>query len=57
MFGLGITEIIVIGVVILLFTRAKKLPQIGGDLGKAVTNFRYAFRGEEKDSGMKKIDE
>lgn len=57
MFGLGITEILIIGVIILLFTRAKKLPQIGGDLGKAISNFRHAFRGGEKRDGeVKKID-
>jgi sec-independent protein translocase protein TatA len=40
MFGLGPTEMILIAVIILLFFGAKRLPEIGQGLGKAISNFR-----------------
>ena len=36
MFGLGVPEIIVIGIIILLIFGAKRLPSIGEGLGKTV---------------------
>ncbi len=56
MFGLGITEILIIGLIILLFTSGRKLPQIGADLGKAISSFKQSFRGEApKDDPVKKL--
>lgn len=40
MFGLGTTEIVVIGLVILLLFGGKKLPQLGKALGSSITNFK-----------------
>ncbi len=42
MFGLGIPEIIVIGIIILLIFGAKRLPSIGESLGKTVKEIRNA---------------
>ncbi|MDR3320622.1 MAG: twin-arginine translocase TatA/TatE family subunit [Desulfovibrio sp.] len=42
MFGIGIQELLLILVVALLFFGAKKLPEIGGGLGRAIRNFRRA---------------
>jgi sec-independent protein translocase protein TatA len=42
MFGLGVPEIIVIGIIILLIFGAKRLPSIGEGLGKTVKELRNA---------------
>jgi len=40
MFGLGTTEIIVIALVVIILFGAKRLPQLGSSMGKAITNFK-----------------
>lgn len=40
MFGFGTTEILIILVIVLIFFGAKKLPQIGTNLGKSIRGFR-----------------
>ncbi len=42
MFGIGTQELLLILVVVLLICGAKKLPEIGGGLGRAIRNFRRA---------------
>ena len=42
MFGIGTQELLLILVVVLLIFGAKKLPEIGGGLGRAIRNFRRA---------------
>jgi len=42
MFGIGIQEILVILVIGLVIFGAKKLPEIGGALGKGIRNFKKA---------------
>jgi sec-independent protein translocase protein TatA len=53
MFGLGVPEIIVIGIIILLIFGAKRLPIIGESLGKTVKEIRKA---KKEISGIKKSD-
>lgn len=51
MFGLGISEILVIGVVVLLFFGARRLPAIGRGLGETVKEIKKVKRdlkGQEK---------
>jgi sec-independent protein translocase protein TatA len=44
MFGLGLTELLVIlGIVVIVFG-ATRLPQIGKGLGEGIRNFRIAHR-------------
>ena len=53
MFGLGVPEIIVIGIIILLIFGAKRLPGIGEGLGKTVKELRNA---KKEISGIKKSE-
>ncbi|MDR2574293.1 MAG: twin-arginine translocase TatA/TatE family subunit [Desulfovibrio sp.] len=42
MFGIGMQELLIILVIGLLVFGSKKLPEIGGGLGRAIRNFRRA---------------
>lgn len=42
MFNIGTQELLLILIVVLLLFGAKKLPEIGGGLGRAIRNFRRA---------------
>jgi sec-independent protein translocase protein TatA len=44
MFGLGTSELIVIGVIVLLIFGAKRIPEIGKGLGGALREFRKVKR-------------
>ena len=58
MFGLGTTELIIIGVIILLIFGAKRIPEIGKGLGGALREFRNIKRElKGTDSGDKKKEE
>lgn len=46
MLGLGWAEVIVIGIVALLFFGPKKIPQIGSTLGKTLRGFKEEVRGQ-----------
>ena len=43
-FNLGMTELLVILVVVLLFFGAKRLPEMGGAMGKGIREFRKNIR-------------
>ena len=47
MFGLGATELIVILVIALLVFGPRKLPEIGGALGKGIRGFRKSLEAKE----------
>jgi sec-independent protein translocase protein TatA len=48
MFGLGTPEILVIAIVLVLVFGAKKLPQLGDGLGKAIRGFQKAVSGADE---------
>ena len=44
MFGLGTWEILVVALVVVLLFGTKRLPELGSGLGKAISNFRKAYK-------------
>ena len=48
MFGIGTTELLVVlGIVIVLFG-ARRLPELGSGLGKAIKNFKAGVSGQNE---------
>lgn len=45
MFGLGVTELVIILVIVVLLFGGSKLPQIGKGIGEAIANFKKATSG------------
>jgi sec-independent protein translocase protein TatA len=45
MFGLGVTELIIILVIVVVLFGASKLPEIGRGVGEAITNFKKSTSG------------
>ncbi len=59
MFGLGVTELVIIMVIILVLFGASRLPELGRGLGSGMRNFRDAIKGEgdkTDDDETKEID-
>lgn len=48
MFGLSLTELLVILAIVLLLFGTKKLKNLGGDLGGAIKGFRKAMNEDDK---------
>jgi len=48
--GFGVTELLIILAIVLVLFGAKKLRNIGGDLGGAIKNFKTAMKDEENAS-------
>lgn len=47
MFGLSVTELLVILAIVLLLFGTRKLRNLGGDLGGAIKGFRKAMKDED----------
>ncbi len=48
MFGLGITELmIILGIVVVIFG-ARRLPELGSGVGKAIKNFKAGVSGQDE---------
>jgi sec-independent protein translocase protein TatA len=53
--NLGLPELLVImGIAILVFG-ARRLPEIGAGLGKGITSFRKALKGQEEEQPAEKV--
>ena len=49
--GFGVTELIIILVIVLVLFGAKRLKNVGSDLGSAVKGFRTSMKDEETKHG------
>jgi sec-independent protein translocase protein TatA len=49
MFGLGATELIIILAIVVLLFGARRLPEIGSGVGKAIKNFKAGISKDEID--------
>jgi len=50
MFGLGVTELVVIFLIVLLLFGAKRLPEAGAGLGKAIRSFKDALSSPDENA-------
>jgi len=48
MFGLKMSELVIILVIALVLFGGAKLPQLGSSLGQAIRNFKKGFGGDEQ---------
>ena len=53
MFGLGMTELVIVLVIVLLVFGGSKITGVGRSLGEAITEFKDAVKPEEKASEIK----
>ncbi|QYX34294.1 twin-arginine translocase TatA/TatE family subunit [Sphaerospermopsis torques-reginae] len=49
MFGLGWPEIVIIAIVAILIFGPKKIPELGGALGKSLRNFQEGIKKTDED--------
>lgn len=54
MFGLGVQELLIILAIFVLIFGARRLPEIGSGLGKAIKSFKAGVSGDEIDVTPKK---
>ena len=57
MFGLGTTELIIIGVIIIFLFGAKRIPEIGRGLGQSLKEFNKVKKDLEQTSDANNTDE
>jgi sec-independent protein translocase protein TatA len=48
MMGLGVTELVIILVIVIVLFGASRLPQIGRGLGEGISNFKKSLRSADK---------
>lgn len=51
--GIGMQEILLIGLFILIFFGAKKIPEFMRGMGKGINQFKEGMKGLDEDSGTK----
>ncbi len=57
MFGLGVPEVAVIGLVAILIFGPKKIPEIGSALGKTIRGFKEEMDNPQLEDGEEKEQE
>lgn len=56
MFGLGVTEIAIIFIIVLLFFGGRALPKLGSGLAQGIKNFQQGLKSKESDTESKDDD-
>ena len=56
MMGLGVTELVIILVIIIVLFGASRLPQIGKGLGEGISNFKRSMKSAQQDDNDSKSD-
>jgi len=51
--GIGMTELIIILVIVLVIFGAGKLPEVGSALGKGIKNFKSSVNDSREDKSVK----
>jgi sec-independent protein translocase protein TatA len=57
MMGLGVTELVIILVIIIVLFGASRLPQIGRGLGEGISNFKKSMKTAQKSEDDKNDSE
>jgi sec-independent protein translocase protein TatA len=57
LFGLGTQELVVILAIVFLIFGAKRLPEIGSGLGRAIKNFKGGIKSVEEGTPEKNMDQ
>ena len=48
MFGIGTTEILILAVIVIVIFGARRLPELGSGMGKAIKNFKAGVSGKDE---------
>lgn len=48
MFGIGTTEILILMVIVVVIFGARRLPELGSGMGKAIKNFKAGVSGKDE---------
>jgi sec-independent protein translocase protein TatA len=48
MFGFGATELVIILLIVVIIFGARRLPEIGSGVGKAIKNFKTGISGKDE---------
>ena len=54
--GIGITELVIILVIVIIIFGAKRLPELGSGVGKAIKNFKKATTSQDEIDVTPKVD-
>ncbi len=54
--GIGVTELVIILVIVIVIFGAKRLPELGSGVGKAIKNFKKATSGQDEIDVTPKVD-
>lgn len=55
--GLGVTELIIILVIVIVLFGRGRIGQIGGEIGQAIGNFRKGIQSTTEDDEKAKVEE